>query len=74
MGQVIYLNTLYYPPFDEVLRLDFYQNELEKYHAELAYKSREMTAFDKALYKQKSHKNVQKTWQLLDGGKVAESA
>jgi hypothetical protein len=68
-GQVVFLNTLYYPTHEEFLRLEYIQEQMELYHAELALQSRELNDYQKFVFKQSSHNNIRKSWRLEYGGK-----
>lgn len=64
-AQVVFLNTFYYPSEKEQVRLDFIQNQLELYHAELAFLSRDLNDFQKFLLKERSHNALRKEWRMI---------
>ena len=64
-AQVIFLNTLYAPSDTENKRLENLQKELQIYHAEIAYISREWNNFQKFIYKEQSHHTIRRSWKLI---------
>lgn len=59
------MNTLYEPPLEEKIKLNFYQEQYCLYHAELAYQTKGMDPGNKYLFKERSHSNVRATWRLI---------
>jgi hypothetical protein len=59
-GRVIFLNTLYYPDYEEYLRLEEIQRHFDYYHAEIAYQSRDFDETKKKIFKESSHRNMRK--------------
>lgn len=68
-GQLIFLNTGYNPGSEERKRLEFYQEQLTLYHAELAYKSKGLSKGEMYLFKERSHNLVRDAWRLYQGMK-----
>jgi hypothetical protein len=64
-AQVLFLNTLYWPSEEEQDRLDWIQEELELYQAELAYKTKEMNEFQRFITKEASHHRTRACWVLI---------
>lgn len=64
-ARVIFLNHAYYPTPEEMNRLDFIQEQLELYHAELYFLSRDWDQYKQIVFKESSHQNVRKSWRLL---------
>lgn len=65
MGRVIFLNTLFYPEWDEQIRLDLIQENLVLWHVQSEYECREKTAYETANYCHRSYSRVRKTWKLI---------
>ena len=64
-ARVMFINTLYYPGPEERARLDFIQEQLELYHAELAFVTRSWESYKGKVYKESSHQNIRKKWFLI---------
>lgn len=64
-AQVLFMNSFYVPDDETRKKLEFYQEQLSLYHCEVAFKSREMSAGEKYLFKETSHNNVRKSWRLI---------
>lgn len=69
-AKVIYLPYKFSPDFETIQKLDFIQEQLELYHAELAFKTRDFSPGNRLLFKQASHKAVRATWELIEGGRI----
>lgn len=62
---VLFFPSTYCPPEEVKKALNFYQEQLTLYHAELAFKSRDFTKFQKFIFKEQSHNRVRKIWRLI---------
>ncbi len=72
-AQVIFIGK-YLPNEEEMKRREFIQEQLTLYHAELAFKMREFTRFQQVVFKEQSHNNVRKTWELIKTKGTPEDA
>lgn len=73
-AQVIFFPLKHQPNREDQRRLAFIQEQLELYHAELAYKSKGLNQFNTFLFKQSSHQKVRDSWKVLAGGKSENGA
>jgi hypothetical protein len=64
-ARVIFLNHLYWPDEDEIDRLDWLQEQLEIYQAELAYMTRDMNDFQRKIAREASHHKTRAAWMLI---------
>jgi hypothetical protein len=53
---------------DELKRLSKLQEEIELYHAEIAYQSHGLSFFQKVIFKESSHNNVRRNIRLIKQG------
>lgn len=66
-AQVIFLSTDYYPDEKELKRLDFYQEQFDLYHAQMAYeiKEQKLNQWQTLIYKERSHGKIRAMWKVL---------
>jgi len=64
-AQVVFLNQPFSPSEEEKRRLENLQKQLQIYHAEIAYVSREYNDFQKFIYKEQSHHTIRRSWKLI---------
>lgn len=64
-AQVIFFPVKFSQSEENLRRLKYYQENLEIYHAELAYKTRGWTNWERMIYKTQSHQNIRSTWKLI---------
>jgi hypothetical protein len=66
-AQVIFLSNFYYPDEQKRAELEFYQEQMDLYQAELEMLSRDFNEFQKYVFKQNSHNNIRRSWRLILG-------
>ena len=66
-GRVIFFPGNYRPPHETWVKLLWYQDQYNLYHAELNYKIKELRLdrFQEVIYRQNSHAAVRDTWKLI---------
>ena len=68
-AQVIFINTFYYPDVEERRKLDLMQDKLYFTLVELAFQTKDLSAYQKAVTKMAYHEKFRKKWQLIQGEK-----
>lgn len=71
MGNVLFLNTLYYPTFEESVRLHNIQLEISGWRAELAreWQLKRFTKGEMYLSKMRFHNGIRDNWKVYKGFK-----
>lgn len=64
-AQVIFLSNFYYPSEEERAKLEFFQEQMTLYQAELEMLSRDFNEYQKYVFKQNSHNNIRRSWRLI---------
>lgn len=64
-AQVIWIHKDYYPDWQTRHKLEWIQEQLTYYHAEIAYQSRHLDDNQKRLYKEQSHQNLRKEIHIV---------
>lgn len=65
----MFLNTQYYPPREELIRLEALQDVLYFSLVELAYSYRKLHPIDFIIAKQKYHSGFRSRWRVINGSK-----
>jgi len=68
-AQVMFIHTGYYPTFEESLRLYNQQERLTYSLIELSYATRNYSAYDKFLAKERYHNGFRHKWKIFTGFK-----
>jgi len=69
--RVLFFPVKWFPPSHLLVKLAWYQEQYEIYHAELDYGTRGLSRFQNYVFRNNSHQAVRDTWTLLQGGKEA---
>jgi hypothetical protein len=64
-AQVVFISNFYYPTEIERVRLEWLQEQMDLYQAELEMLSRDFTEFQKFVFKETSYNKLRKTWRLI---------
>lgn len=68
-AQVIFFPLTFTPDMETQNKLIFIQEQLTLYHAELAFKMKNLSRGEAYLFKERSHNNVRDTWKIYQGFK-----
>ena len=67
---VLFINTFYYPDVEERIRLERLQEKLGLSLIELAYQTKDLPSFQRALSKMRYHQGFKDRWLIYPGFKV----
>lgn len=68
--EVLFFPIIYEPDQLTAKRLQYIQNQMEMYHAELAFLTRDYSRIDASLFKENNRAKIRSSWELIKGEKA----